>query len=459
MCSRRMEPPSRVTILGVLMRSRVLWRRAATAAGVYGAAVVGFLATVIAARELGRAEFGLLALVIATTGFLQMLLDFTIDEALVKFGFRYVAREDFGRLRRLFRIAAAIKLCGGALGTVSLLVLAPFADGLFGEHGLFVPLLIASAVPLIQSPEGLAGTVLLLRRRTDLRAGFLLVSMSLRLAGLAVGASFGLREAVLGTVVAQVAATLAVGAAGLIAFRRFPRTLPEPLGEDGAALRRFVIQSTIGTGIGSARVTFPVVLVGLVTGAAQVAFFRVAQAPQSAFASLSAPARLVLLTEQTHDFEHGRIERLRGMLTRYMLGTAGALAVVVPILWWQMPAIVPAVYGGEQYAGAVDATRLILVAAAIQVVWGWTKSFPVSIGKPILRVIAQGIEVAVLIPALLVMARVWGATGAAAAVLLASAVFAGVWTVFLVRLRKGMLALPDEAQELALAVPDEALAP
>jgi O-antigen/teichoic acid export membrane protein len=441
------------------MRSRVLWRRAATAAGVYGAALVGFLATVIAARELGRTEFGLLALVIASTGFLQMLLDFTIDEALVKYGFRYVAREDFGRLRRLFRVAALVKVGGGLVGTAALLVLAPFADDLFGEQGLFVPLLIAAAVPLVQSPEGLAGTVLLLRRRTDVRAAFLLVSMALRLAGLAIGASFALREAVIGIVVAQVAATLAVGTAGRIAFKRFPPAAQRPLAEDGPGLRRFVIQSTIGTGIGSARATFPVVLVGLVTGAAQVAYFRVAQAPQSAFASLSAPARLVLLTEQTHDFEHGRIDRLRAMLTRYMLGTTAALAVVVPILWWQMPAIVPAVYGGSEFAGAVDASRLILAAAAIQVVWGWTKSFPVSIGRPILRVIAQGIEVAVLIPALLVMAWLWGATGAAAAVVISSAVFAAVWTVFLLRLRRGMLALPAEGEELQLAVPDEVLAP
>jgi O-antigen/teichoic acid export membrane protein len=427
------------------MGSRVLWRRAATAAGVYGSALVGFLATVVAARELGRTEFGLLALVTASTGFLQMLLDFTIDEALVKYGFHYVAREEFGRLRRLFRVAAVVKVGGGMIGTVALLVLAPFADVLFGEHGLLVPLLIASAIPLVQSPEGLAGTALLLRRRTDVRAAFLLVSMSLRFAGLAVGASFGLREAVLGTVVAQGVATLAVGIAGRVAFRRFPVVPPQPLAEDARALRKFVVQSTIGTGIGSARATFPVVLVGLVTGAAQVAYFRVAQAPQNAFASLSAPARLVLLTEQTHDFEHGRIDRMRAMLKRYMLGTSALLAVVVPILWWQMPVIVPAIYGGKQYAGAVEPSRLILAAAAIQVVWGWTKSFPVSIGRPILRIVAQGIEVAVLIPLLLVFGSSWGATGAAAAIVVSSVVFAAVWTVFLLRLRKGVLALPEAA--------------
>ena len=55
----------------------------------------------------------------------------------------------------------------------------------------------------------------------------------------------------------------------------------------------------------------------------------------------------------------------------------------------------------------------MLVAAALRLVWGWTKSFPVSIGRPGLRVIVQAIEIAVFVPLLLVFASRWGATGAA----------------------------------------------
>ena len=196
------------------MRSRVLWRRAATSAGVYGSALVGFLATVVAARELDRHDFGLLTLVMATTGFAQLLLDFTIDEALVKYGFRYIAREQFGRLRRVFRVGAQIKLAGGALGTLALLALGPLANAIFGERGLTLPLLIAAAIPLAQCPEGLAATVLLLRRRTDVRAAFLLLSMALRLVGIGVGAAFGVWQAVLGMVAAQILATAAISVAG-----------------------------------------------------------------------------------------------------------------------------------------------------------------------------------------------------------------------------------------------------
>ena len=72
---------------------------------------------------------------------------------------------------------------------------------------------------------------------------------------------------------------------------------------------------------------------------------------------------------------------------------------------------------------ATDAARLVLVAAALRLVWGWTKSFPVSIGRPGLRVVVQSIEIAVFVPLLLVFAARWGATGAAGAMLISTVVF------------------------------------
>jgi O-antigen/teichoic acid export membrane protein len=180
-------------------------------------------------------------------------------------------------------------------------------------------------------------------------------------------------------------------------------------------------------------------LVGIVTGPLQVAYFRVAQAPQNAFAALSSPARLILLSEQTHQVESGRTDLLYRMLRRYVVGTTAAMVILVPPLLWLTPWFIRVAYKdkhGVPYLGAVDAMRLMLVVGAIQVVWGWTKSYPVSIGRPELRIVAQSIEIAVLIPLLIVLASLYGATGAAAAFLVASVVFALVWTVIVLRLRR-----------------------
>ena len=44
-----------------------------------------------------------------------------------------------------------------------------------------------------------------------------------------------------------------------------------------------------------------------------------------------------------------------------------------------MPWLVRVVFGSE-YLPAVDAARIVLVAAAIQLVLGWSKSLPVTVG-------------------------------------------------------------------------------
>jgi O-antigen/teichoic acid export membrane protein len=144
----------------------------------------------------------------------QSLLDLTVEEALVKFGFRYTTREDWGRLRRLFESAVAFKLAGGVLATGLLLVLAPFANTLLNKHGLTTPLLIGAFLPLAQCTENVGGVAIVLRGRYDVRAFFLFVSMALRFTAIAVAAPHGLSATMAAMVIAQVVATTAISIAG-----------------------------------------------------------------------------------------------------------------------------------------------------------------------------------------------------------------------------------------------------
>ncbi|HEY8627442.1 MAG TPA: oligosaccharide flippase family protein [Gaiellaceae bacterium] len=438
------------------MRSRVFWRRSATAGGVYASALLGFGATIVAARSLSKTEFGLLGVVLAATGFFQLFADLTVDEALIKYGFRYVGTSRWGRLRQLFRVGLALKIAGGLIGAACLAVLAVFAHAIFGQKGLALPILVASLLPLAQAPEGVAAAVLVVRRRYDVRAGFLVVSMALRLAALALGAPHGVTAAVTAIVIAQVVATAAIGTAAWVAVRRYPAGAREPLAEDRKPFRSFVVRSSIGSVLSPMRGILGTLLVGIVTGPLQVAYFRVAQAPQNAFAALSSPARLVLLSEQTHQVESGRSDLLYRMLRRYVMGTTAAMVVLVPPLLWLTPWFIRLAYkdkNGVAYLGATDAMRLMLVVGAIQVVWGWTKSYPVSIGRPELRIVAQSLEIVALIPLLIVLASLYGATGAAAAFLVASVVFAAVWTVIVLRLRKEPGGIVSAAPELVAPDP------
>ena len=67
-----------------------------------------------------------------------------------------------------------------------------------------------------------------------------------------------------------------------------------------------------------------------------------------------------------------------------------------------MPWLVRVILGAD-FEPATDAARILLLAACLRLVLGWTKTFPVSIGRPGLRIVAHGVEIAVLIPLLLVL--------------------------------------------------------
>jgi O-antigen/teichoic acid export membrane protein len=134
------------------MGSRVFRRRAATAVATYGATVLGIVTVAAATRLLGDYRFGLFAIVLASVAFFQLLLDSTVEEAVVKYGFRYATEERWGRLRRLFAVALAAKWAGGAAAAALVLALAPFADGIFHADGLLGPMLLGALVPLVQAP-------------------------------------------------------------------------------------------------------------------------------------------------------------------------------------------------------------------------------------------------------------------------------------------------------------------
>lgn len=416
------------------MSSRLLRRRSATAAWIYVAVLFGILGTIVAARVLGLEEFGVFATALAAVGFFQTLVDLTVEESLTKYGFRYVASEDWGRLRRLFRQMLLLKVAGGSLATVIVLALAPIADRLFGADGVSRALLAAALLPLVQSVENVGATALLLHSRYDLRGAYQAGSGALRLIAIVVAAPLGVPEALAAMVVAQAISSVTISFVGLSALRRFPSAPPRPLAEDVPGIRSFVLQSSVATGVISLRSTLVPVVLGLVASPTQVGLLRIAQTPQTGLAAASSPARLMLLTEQTREWERGRHVRVLDGIRRYTIGAGALMVVAVPVFFLAMPWLVETVFGSE-YVSAVDAARIVLLAAAIQFAIGWSKTLPVTIGRPRLRIVTHGLETLVAIPLVAVLGAEWGATGAAVAVLVSTVIFAAAWAVAIARLR------------------------
>jgi O-antigen/teichoic acid export membrane protein len=252
----------------------------------------------------------------------------------------------------------------------------------------------------------------------------------------------GVTEALVAIVIAQTISTVVISVVGVGALRRFPSAPAQELGDDVRGIRSFVIQSSIATGVISLRTTLVPLVLGVVAGPTQVGLFRIAQTPQTGLAAASSPARLMLLTEQTRDWEKGERSRVLGGVRSYTRWAGALMVVAVPIFFVAMPWLVRVVFGSE-YDGAVTAARVVLLSAAVHFALGWTKSLPVTIGRPRLRIVTHGLETLVAIPLVALLGAEWGATGAAVAVLASTLVFACAWLVVITRLRAEVHAASD----------------
>ena len=250
-------------------------------------------------------------------------------------------------------------------------------------------------------------------------------------------------EALVAIVVAQAISTVVISAVGIVALRRFPSAPAKELGEDVREIRTFVVQSSLATGVISLRTTLIPLILGVVSGTTQVGLFRIATTPQTGFAAASSPARLVLLTEQTRDWEKGeRSSVLAGRSQLLEVGGSDHGRGRTGVLRRDAVAHPGRLRLGVRRRGP-RGTRDPARSGRIHFALGWTKSLPVTIGRPRLRIVTHGLETLVAIPLVAVLGAEWGATGAAVAVLASTLVFAGAWLVVITRLRAEVHAAAD----------------
>jgi O-antigen/teichoic acid export membrane protein len=78
---------------------------------------------------------------------------------------------------------------------------------------------------------------------------------------------------------------------------------------------------------------------------------------------------------------------------------------------------------------------------------GWTKSFPVAVGRPNLRITTHGVEALVILPLVIPLGLYFGANGAAFAVLAGMCAFALMWAVIFVRTKPDDVVQPPPVEE------------
>ncbi|MGR8919025.1 MAG: lipopolysaccharide biosynthesis protein, partial [Gammaproteobacteria bacterium] len=149
--------------------------------------VLAFLATVLSARLLGPAGFGIVALVHAYVMIVRGLVNIKPFEAIVRFGVPLLDDRRHAELGRLLRACLLIDLCSAAGGAAVAAAGVPLMAALGVWDATANPVALAYALALLCSGQATASGVLRIFDRFDAISGALVIANGARLLGVVLG--------------------------------------------------------------------------------------------------------------------------------------------------------------------------------------------------------------------------------------------------------------------------------
>lgn len=370
-----------------------------------------FIVTIVLARLLVPADFGLANMANVVTGLIVIFAEF---------GFAYALMQKLKLTDEDISTAWTISVLLGAALTVVLLLAAPFVAGLFHEPSLAGPLRLAALGMLIVSFAFTPSA--LLARNLDFRsiaiaefsgnAAYGLVAIGLALAG--------------GSVWSLVVGSLAMFAvrSTLFAWRARQPFRPRIHRESVSALLPFGSRVLVSNGFEFLRSNMDYFIVGRALGPTALGLyeiaFRLTDFPRSRLGTIVSEVAFPTMSSVQHHAEkirhaYGRSVYLSGMLT---LPVLFGLAVI-------SREFVLGVYG-PKWVGSVAALQVLLVAAVLLVSSQSAINVLLATGRPSLS-LRLSVLYATCVAGFAALGARYGLVGVATGVMAATAVY--VWAL------------------------------
>lgn len=384
---------------------------------------LAFVQSVLLARSLGPAEFGLLAVVIFLVTFVQLLVGSRVWEAATTFVVRYRAHGDAARATATVKLCYLVDGIGAAVGALLLFALAGPASRIFGDGTIAGPIRLYSLSMLLTIPMATASALLRVAGRYRWLAAQTVGENLVRL--IAVAVVLAMFQPELEPVVAAYLVAVAASAAsllwlasragselGLTPWRAAPLRV---LAEDVGVILRFLLYSNLS---GTARVLtgrVDVLIVGWLTDPTSVGFYRLARSVSDPLAALATPVSQVVFPEISKLAGERDAEGIR-RLTRRVRQLAAVVVLPACVLTtlaagWAIPSVF-----GESFAPAVPLVR-IMVWQLVWIPYIWVSALLLSLGRARTVAAMSALDAAIYVALLLVLVPAFGVTGAAWAIL------------------------------------------
>jgi O-antigen/teichoic acid export membrane protein len=393
------------------------WSFAATVV----AAVALFVETVVLARYLTPAGYGVLLLLIAFPEAVLQLLDFRIREAMTRYLGRFIAQDRRQEAVAIVKLLWLLEV--GAAGLAFLIVLAFSgwaANAIVDRPDLAYLMVIYAGGLFFAGFDSASGTILRVLDRFALSFGVGCATSIVRLAAIlaVVVLGGGLTAIIVARVAAEVVGTVIMGTVAVRALARVVwdqrhapiRLLRSQLGE----IARFLVNTNLAGIVRAAATKLDVVLVGLLASPSAVSLYKVSIQVATAPLLLGDALFTAVFPSFARSEATGRRAEMREVARRTSMLVA---AIVLPTL------VIFAVVGGPLiglvfgsfYRAAGLPVTLCLIGVSAYVIFFWAQPLMLASGHagPLLRRVA--LATAVQCAMLAGLVPPFGATGAAAA--------------------------------------------
>jgi O-antigen/teichoic acid export membrane protein len=406
--------------------------------GKAAAGVISLVYLAIAARALGRVEYGVLVLVHTYVMTVAGIIEFPGWHAVVRYGAQTLADDDRPRLTRLITFAGLVEAGCGLLAIAAAALLAPVVGPRLGwppaAMALAVPYSLAALSTIRATPAG----YLQLTGRFDLLGLHNLVAPTVRLAGAAVAAltHAGLRGFLIAWLVAALAEWIAMWGLGAFAARgRLARAHLAPglrgVRRENPGLWRFMWGANIDVTLAELSGRVVPLAVGFVLGPGAAGLYAVAQRATSVLAQPAQILGQAAYAELAHlvasgDRGHGLKAVLRQAVGVALIAAAPVCLVIA--LFGQRLAVLIA---GEGFAAAGVIMLWLALARAILLAGPPMSAALTALGRPGLSVRANFLSVSVMLLALPLLLQWRGLTGAGVQAVLQALSAVGLLALFL----------------------------
>lgn len=378
----------------------------------------GAVFTVLAARTLGPAQYGLLQLSLTVVRFIDEFMDVRVEESIVRYLSGDLVRKDYSRAQAVVILGYLTDIFLTLLSFAAVFFIAPWVARSFfhlesgQEETATLLMRLYAVILLLKIMNGTSKTLLRVHEKFRLLGIYRSTKGLCNLAFAGVGLLWGLAGVVWGFLASAAVTTILVQAFAWPLLRKLGPWRPAPLWPEVTRMGGFVFQTNLSGYLKSLNKHADILILGFFATPEAAGYYRIAMSFSNILGIFAAPLGYVVFPAMSRMHAMGDpaqlrrlIRRIGGAMVVYSLPAAALMALLAgPILTFTVK---------SDFLMALPACYVLLAAFVVANLTIWTRPATLAIGRPGMSTWANAVQAVVMVTVGIILVPKLQATGSA----------------------------------------------